>query len=96
MLKILQARLHQYKNRELPDVHQEATVRTGHATTDWFQIGKGAHQGCILSPCLFKLGQPPFPILVNLLNILKGVLHLCAQWILVCDFLFKTVLGSFC
>ena len=32
---------------------QEATVRTGHGTTDWFQIGKGAHQGCILSPCLF-------------------------------------------
>ena len=32
---------------------QEATVRTGHATTDWFQIGKGVHQGCILSPCLF-------------------------------------------
>ena len=30
---------------------QEATVRTGHGTTDWFQIGKGAHQGCILSPC---------------------------------------------
>ena len=34
---------------------QEATVRTGHGTTDWFQIGKGAHQGCILSPCLFNL-----------------------------------------
>ena len=34
---------------------QEATVRTGHGTTDWFQIGKGVHQGCILSPCLFKL-----------------------------------------
>ena len=31
----------------------EATVRTGHGTTDWFQIGKGVHQGCILSPCLF-------------------------------------------
>ena len=30
---------------------QEATVRTGHGTTDWFQIGKGVHQGCILSPC---------------------------------------------
>ena len=34
---------------------QEATVQTGHGTTDWFQIGKGAHQGCILSPCLFNL-----------------------------------------
>ena len=34
---------------------QEATVRTGHGTTDWFQIGKGVHQGCMLSPCLFKL-----------------------------------------
>ena len=34
---------------------QEATVRTGQGTTDWFQIGKGVHQGCILSPCLFKL-----------------------------------------
>ena len=34
---------------------QEATVRTGHGTTDWLQIGKGVHQGCILSPCLFNL-----------------------------------------
>ena len=34
---------------------QEATVRTGHGTTDWFQTGKGVHQGCILSPCLFNL-----------------------------------------
>ena len=126
MLKILQARLQQYMNRELPDVQagfrkgrgtrdqitnicwiiknsrefqkniyfcfidyakafdcvdhnklwkilkemgisdhlacllrnlyagQKATVRTGHGTTDWFQIGKGALQGCILSPCLFN------------------------------------------
>ena len=34
---------------------QEATVRTGHGTTDWFQRGKGGCQGCILSPCLFNL-----------------------------------------
>ena len=36
-------------------VGQEATVKTGHGTTDWFQIGKGVCQGCILSPCLFNL-----------------------------------------
>ena len=35
---------------------QEAAVRTGHGTMDWFQIGKGVCQGCILSPCLFNLG----------------------------------------
>ena len=34
---------------------QEATVRTGHGTTDWFQIGKGVRQGCIMSPCLFNI-----------------------------------------
>ena len=34
---------------------QETTVRTGHGTTDWFQIGKEVHEGCILSPCLFNL-----------------------------------------
>ena len=34
---------------------QEAIVRTGHGTTDWFQIGKGVHQGCILLPCLFNI-----------------------------------------
>ena len=34
---------------------QEATVRTGHGTTDWFQIGKGGRQGCVLLPCLFNL-----------------------------------------
>ena len=40
---------------EKPVAGQEATVRTGHGTTDWFQIGKGVCQGCILSPCLFNL-----------------------------------------
>ena len=38
-----------------PYAGQEAMVRTGHGTTDWFQIGKGVQQGCILSPCLFNL-----------------------------------------
>ena len=38
-----------------PYAGQEATVRTRHGTTDWFQIGKGVHQGCILLPCLFNL-----------------------------------------
>ena len=52
------------KERGIPDhltcllrnlyVAQEVTVRTGHGTTDWFQIGKGIHQGYILSPCLFN------------------------------------------
>ena len=39
---------------EICNAGQEATVRTGHGTTDWFQIGKGLCQGCILSPCLFN------------------------------------------
>ena len=38
-----------------PYAGQEATVRTGHGTTDWFHIGKGVHQGCMLAPCLFYL-----------------------------------------
>ena len=39
----------------IPYAGQEATVRTGHGTTDWFQIGKGVHQGCLLLPCLLNL-----------------------------------------
>ena len=37
-----------------PNAGQEATVRTGHGTTEWFKIGKGVDQGCVLSPCLFN------------------------------------------
>ena len=47
--------LFKYNNLLQYILGQEATVRTGHGTTDWFQIGKGVHQGCILSPCLFNL-----------------------------------------
>ena len=46
-------------------VGQEATVRTGHGTKDWFQIGEGVRQGCILSPCLFNFYQwHPTPVLL--------------------------------
>ena len=45
-----------FRDREKKNVGKEENcpVRTGHGTTDWFQIGKGVHQGCILSPCLFN------------------------------------------
>ena len=48
--------LEKYSSAVLRNLYagQEATVRTGHGTTDWFQIGTGVHQGCILSPCLFN------------------------------------------
>ena len=44
---------------------QEATVRNGHGTTDWFQIGKGVRQGCILSPCLFSLNAEYIMIMLG-------------------------------
>jgi len=43
------------KTKNRVAICQEATLRTGHGTRGWFQIGKGVHQGCILSPCLFNL-----------------------------------------
>ena len=50
------AKMGTIKDRNCVDLYadQEATVRTGHGTTDWFQIGKGVCQDCILSPCLFS------------------------------------------
>ena len=64
MTKPLTVEEERWKEMEIPDhltcllrnmyAGQEAKVRTGHGTTDWFQIGKGVHQGCILSPCLFN------------------------------------------
>ena len=59
MLFLIYPFVHSYEGRLniLRNLHagQEATVGTEHGTTDWFQIRKGAHQGCILSPCLFNL-----------------------------------------
>ena len=52
---------------------QEATVRTGHGTTDWFQVGEGVHQGCILSPCLFNL----YAGLVQFSSVAQSYLTLC-------------------
>ena len=43
----------------------KATIKTGHGASDWFQIGKGGHQGCILSPCLFNLYAELFNIMQN-------------------------------
>ena len=55
--KFLEMRIPDHLTCLLRNLHagQEAIVRTGHGTTDWFQIGKGVGQGCILSPCLFNL-----------------------------------------
>ena len=52
---------------------QEATVRTGHRTTDWFQMGKGVCQGCILSPCLFNLHAEYTMINAGLYETLAGI-----------------------
>ena len=56
-MSCLQETHFKYKGKFLRNLYagQEATVRTGHGTIDWFQIGKGIRQGCILSPCLFNL-----------------------------------------
>ena len=58
---------------------QEATVRTGHGTTDWFQTGKGVCQGCILSPCLFNL-YAYFFMLLLLLSRFSRVRLLATSW----------------
>ena len=52
---------------------QEATVRTGHGTTDWFQIGKGVHQSCILSPCLLNLYAEYIMKITGLEETLAGI-----------------------
>ena len=52
---------------------QEATGRTGHGTTDWFQIGKGVCQGCILSPCLFNLYAEYIMIIAGLEEAQTGI-----------------------
>ena len=52
---------------------QEATVRTGHGTTDWFQIGKGVRQGCILSPCLFNFYEKCIMKKVELEEVQGGI-----------------------
>ena len=51
-------------------VDQEATVRNGHGTTDWFQIGKGVPQGCILSPCLFNMLHSTAKKSLNIYNLI--------------------------
>ena len=55
---------------------QVATVRTGHGTTDWFQMGKGVHQSCILSPCLFNL----FKLILVKAIPLCAYLRMTASW----------------
>ena len=79
---------------------QEATVRTGHGTTDWFQIGKGVRQGCILSPCLFNFYAEyimrTFDIYSKLLfnNIMKWMLLIRITWVCIATVLFpkRTIL----
>ena len=65
---------------------QEVTVRTGHGTTDWFQIGKGVRQGCILSPCLFNLYAEYNIEMLGWMKhklesrLLRGILWGCRDW----------------
>ena len=74
--------------RKMRPVSQEATIRTGHGTTDWFQIGKGVGQGCILSPCLFNLYAVfirrrqwhPTPVLVPGKSHGRRSLEGCSPW----------------
>ena len=67
---------------------QEATVRTEHGTTDWFQIGKGIHKGCALSPCLFNLYAEYIMQNARLDEAQAGIKiagsHLCLLWRSVC------------
>ena len=58
---------------------QEVIVRTGHGTTDWFQIGKGARQGCILSPCLFNLCAEYIMRNAGLESILPGEISITSE-----------------
>ena len=58
---------------EKSDTSQEATVRTGHGKTDWFQIRKGVHQGCMLSPCLFNFNAEYIKQNVGLEETLSGI-----------------------
>ena len=60
---------------------QEATVRIGHGTTDWFQIGKGVCRGCILSPCLFNLyAELPIILWIKFFSVQSASISFCYLW----------------